>query len=175
MAAAANGRGCAVAAMIVSLLAAAVAVSFVLYGGYKALDLEDRVAKSDAAVAEYKQFASHLSAQLQTLQRVDTTLGSRLQAAEAALASSRVGVSAAAAPGPPKGGMGRKGGMGGMGGAGGGDEAAAPKAAGESDGGGEKSSDPPKDPEDEDPDDEPAKGKGKGKGKGRRKKNKHKG
>ncbi len=78
----AGGRGCAVAAVVISILSAAVVAGCVGYGGHKALELEMRVARSDIAVAEYKSYAAHLSAQLQQLQRVDTALGARLINAE---------------------------------------------------------------------------------------------
>jgi len=82
-----NGRTCAIAATVLALVSAATCATLVVLGGYRALLLEERVHKSEVQVTEYKSYADHLSAQLQQLQRVDSTLGARLQAIEAGAAA----------------------------------------------------------------------------------------
>jgi hypothetical protein len=80
-----DGRACGIAAVVIAIASAAVVAGCVAYGGYKGLELERIVTRNDAILTEVKSYASHLSAQLQQLQRVDTSLGARLLAAESAL------------------------------------------------------------------------------------------
>jgi hypothetical protein len=80
-----DGRACGIAAVVIAIASAAVVAGCVAYGGYKGLELERLVTRNDAVLTEVKSYASHLSAQLQQLQRVDTSLGARLLAVESAL------------------------------------------------------------------------------------------
>ena len=77
-----DGRACGIAAVVIAIASAAVVAGCVAYGGYKGLELERIVTRNDAILTEVK---THLTAQLQQLQRVDTSLGARLLAAESAL------------------------------------------------------------------------------------------
>ena len=88
-------RGCATVAVVIAIASAAVLFGCVAYGGYKGLELNKTVTRNDAVLTEVKSYMSHLSAQLQQLQRVDTSLGARLLAVESALRGAAPGATGA--------------------------------------------------------------------------------
>ena len=82
-----HGRGCAKAALCISVLTASTMAGAIAYGIYMADDMKNRMARHDGTVTQYKTFADHLSAQMHEMQRVDQTVSSRLAKLEAALAA----------------------------------------------------------------------------------------
>ena len=165
-----SARCYALCAVVLSLLGAAVVGVGAVVGGYEHIKMKESVGGSAAAQKSLMSDQAHLAAQLTQVRLVNTGLGSRLQAAEAALTALQTS-SLASKRGSGdmlKGSKGKRRG-------GGKEEAAAPSPAsgkdggeGTAGGGGEADANAAS-KEEEDDDDEPAKGKGKGKGrKGKR-------
>ena len=169
--AAASAKRCAVCAMVLSLVCAALVGVGIVIGGSEHLGMKAAVHDSVTAQAALKSDQAHLAAQLTQVRQVDTGLGARLQTAEAALAALQASVSSKRGSGDGlKASKGKRRGSKE-------ETAAAPSPASgkdggqETSGGGSSEADKDKDSKDDDDDDDDKdkeQGKGKGKGKGRK-------